>query len=90
LEQIAAFGSASVYLSALVLALYVQSGDVVYLYSEPQLLWLLCPLVLYWISRIWLLAHRGTLLEDPFVFALTDRVSYWSALIGLIILYFAT
>src|SRR5262249_54211065 len=61
LEQIAIFGSTSGYISILVLALFVNSKDISALYSNPELLWLICPLVLYWISRVWLLAHRGEL-----------------------------
>ena len=75
-EQIASFGSASGYIAVLVLALYINSEAVVILYRQPIVLWLICPLLLYWISRIWLLAHRGQMHEDPVVFALRDRVSY--------------
>lgn len=76
LETLAQFGIVSGYLSALVLALYIDSADVTALYAEPRLLWLVCPLLLYWISRVWLLARRGILHEDPVVFALTDPGSY--------------
>jgi 4-hydroxybenzoate polyprenyltransferase len=76
LETLAQFGIVSGYLSALILALYIDSADVMALYAEPRLLWLVCPLLLYWISRVWLLARRGTLHEDPVVFALTDPGSY--------------
>ncbi|WKZ57095.1 MAG: UbiA family prenyltransferase [Bdellovibrionota bacterium] len=76
LEQVAVFGASSGYLSVLVLALYVSSDEVRGLYTEPQLLWFICPLLLYWVSRVWLLAHRGVLHEDPIVFAITDRSSY--------------
>ena len=40
-----------------------------------QLIWLVCVLLLYWISYMWLMAHRGRMLDDPLVFALRDRVS---------------
>lgn len=76
LEQVAVFGTVSGYLSVLVLALYVSSVDVTQLYGSPGRLWLICPLVLYWISRVWLLAQRGELHDDPIVFALRDRASY--------------
>ena len=46
------------------------------LYRQPLVLWLISPLLLYWISRVWLLAHRGEMHEDPVVFAIHDRVSY--------------
>jgi 4-hydroxybenzoate polyprenyltransferase/phosphoserine phosphatase len=68
-------GAASGYLCVIVLALYINSPDVEALYSHPQILWLLCVLLLYWISRVWLSAHRGTMHDDPLVFALKDPVS---------------
>ncbi len=76
LEQLASLGAASGYISVLVLALYINSEDVTVLYHRPELLWLICPLLLYWISRVWLLAHRGQMHQDPIVFALKDKASY--------------
>ena len=75
-EQMAIFGSVSGYLSILVLALYIHSPIVSELYAKPSFLWLLCPVLLFWITRIWLLARRGEVHEDPIVFALRDRASY--------------
>jgi 4-hydroxybenzoate polyprenyltransferase len=75
-EQMAIFGSVSGYLSILVLALYINSPIVSELYAKPSFLWLLCPVLLFWITRIWLLARRGEVHEDPIVFALRDRASY--------------
>ena len=89
LAQIAVFGSISGYLSVLVLALYVSSKEVMALYQRPDLIWLACPLVLYWISRVWLLAQRGLVHEDPIVFALQDMVSYRVGLLALIVMVFA-
>src|SRR6185369_9799030 len=74
LEQIASLGATSGYISVLVAALYINTDRVAALYREPELLWLVCPLLLYWISRVWLLAHRGEMHDDPVVFAVTDRV----------------
>lgn len=68
-------GAASGYLAVLVLALYINSTESIALYARPQVLWLLCPLILYWVSRIWVVAHRGGMHDDPVVFAATDRVS---------------
>ena len=86
LESLAQLGTASGYLSVLVLALYVSSGEVTALYSHPRLLWFLCPVMLYWVSRIWLLAHRGNIPDEPIVFALRDPASYVAgALAGLIV-----
>ncbi len=83
LAQVAMFGTISGYLSVLVLALYVSSREVSSLYARPELIWLACPLVLYWVSRVWLLAQRGLVHEDPIVFALSDRVSYGVGLMAL-------
>ena len=58
------------------MALYINSEAVIVLYRQPLVLWMISPLLLYWISRVWLLAHRGEMHEDPVVFALRDRVSY--------------
>jgi 4-hydroxybenzoate polyprenyltransferase len=75
LEMIASLGSASGYLSVMVLALYIQDDNTTALYRHPQWIWFACPLLLFWISRTWLLTHRGQMHQDPIVFAMTDRVS---------------
>jgi len=80
LELVGVFGASSGYLAVLVLALYVSSAEVGRLYAHPERLWLICPVVLYWISRVWLLAHRGVLHDDPIVFAIGDRTSYLAGL----------
>jgi 4-hydroxybenzoate polyprenyltransferase len=82
-------GAASGYLAVLVMAFYVDSAEVRRLYGHPQWLWLVCPLLLYWISRLWLLAQRGEVREDPLVFALTDRASYLVALCLLGVIWLA-
>ena len=83
-------GTAAGYLSVLVFALYITSGDVVVLYRSPALLWFAVPLLLYWMSRVWLLAHRGQLHEDPVVFALTDAQSYAVGAAILVAIWAAT
>jgi 4-hydroxybenzoate polyprenyltransferase len=76
LEILASLGAASGYIAVVVLALFVSSDDVTKLYAHPSYLWAACPLLLFWVSRIWLLAHRGEVHSDPIVFAIRDRVSY--------------
>ncbi|MBN6728079.1 UbiA family prenyltransferase [Burkholderia multivorans] len=75
LELVSSLGSASGYLSVLVLAMYIQDPKTANLYSHPQLIWFACPLLLYWISRTWIIAHRGHMHDDPIIFAVRDRVS---------------
>ena len=73
--MIASLGGTAGYMAVLVLALYIQDLHTVELYRHPKLIWLACPLLLFWISRTWLLTHRGQMHEDPVVFAIKDRVS---------------
>ncbi len=61
--------------AVLVLALYISSDSVQGLYPRPQALWLILPLLLYWLLRMVLKTHRGEMADDPIVFAATDRVS---------------
>ena len=89
-ETVGTFGAGSGLISVLVLVLYVMSPDVRMLYHRPALLLLLCPLFLYWITRIWIKARRGEVPEDPVVFALRDRTSYMTGILAALVLYAAT
>ena len=83
------FGAASGFASVLVLALYINSPQSAALYERPEVIWLLCPLLMYWIMRMWLKAHRGEMHDDPVVFAVTDRVSLFAGALGALIVLFA-
>jgi 4-hydroxybenzoate polyprenyltransferase len=86
LPMVTGMGTASGYVAALVFMLYVDSSTVRAAYREPFLLWLVLPALLYWLGRIWLLAGRGQMQEDPVKFALSDRKSLTCvALIGAIV-----
>jgi len=74
-ELLASKGTASGYAAVLVLALYIASGAVKTSYSRHELIWLVCPLLLYWLGYLWLIAHRGKMFHDPLVFAMRDRTS---------------
>jgi 4-hydroxybenzoate polyprenyltransferase len=74
-ELLASMGIASGYLAVTVLALYIASEKAQVLYAQRQILWIVCPLLLYWISHVWLTAHRGRMHDDPVAFALADRTS---------------
>jgi 4-hydroxybenzoate polyprenyltransferase len=89
LAMIATLGGASGYLSVLVLALYINSEASQKLYAQPVLLWLLCPLLLYWISRAWMITHRGAMHDDPIVFAFRDRTSLLIGALGLAVVLVA-
>ncbi|MGE0173570.1 MAG: UbiA family prenyltransferase [Oligoflexales bacterium] len=92
-DQIVSFGTSSGYLSILVLALYIHNQQSSATYQRPEVLWLFCPIMLYWMSRMWLKAHRGLMHSDPLVFAFKDRASYviigissvvWTFAVGLL------
>lgn len=75
LEMVTAMGIASGYTAALVFALYIDSAAVRTVYREASVLWLIMPVLLYWFGRIWLLAGRGRMQEDPVKFAVKDPIS---------------
>lgn len=75
------FGVASGYLSVLVLALYLNDPRVAAQLHNPEALWALCPILIYWLSRLWLKAYRGKMTTDPLIFALKDRTSYLIAIL---------
>ncbi|MBA8878614.1 4-hydroxybenzoate polyprenyltransferase/phosphoserine phosphatase [Phyllobacterium myrsinacearum] len=87
-EMVAQCGVASAFAAALVLALYVDSDSVVRLYSYPWMIWPLCPIVLYINIRIWILAHRGEMHEDPVVFLISDWRSQIMIAIGAALLLY--
>ena len=86
LDLVLILGSSSGYLSVLVLCLYINSDLVGQLYQTVEMLWLLCPILLYWIGRIWFLAKRGELLGDPVAFAVRDPISYLLGLLAVAVL----
>ncbi|MET0286348.1 MAG: UbiA family prenyltransferase, partial [Polyangiales bacterium] len=80
LHMVGAMGVASGYIAALVFSLFVENGAHNGAYREPTLLWLAVPVLLYWISRIWIVTGRGQMQDDPVKYALKDRVSFVCAL----------
>ena len=73
---LAAFGAASGIASIVVLAIYLQSADVHALYGQPEYLWPICPLLLYWLGRLAVLANRGAIGDDPVVFSAKDPAGW--------------
>lgn len=87
LPLLQSLGTAAGYAAVVVMALYINSAASDDLYAHPKALWLLCPVMLFWVSRVWLLTTRGHMHDDPIVFALKDRISLGlAALMGIGIL----
>lgn len=84
-NMIAALGAAAGYMAVMVLALYINDSNIARFYRHPEYVWLACPIVLVWISRVWMLSHRGQMNDDPVVFAVRDGVSLaLGGLLGLV------
>lgn len=81
-------GVASGYLAVLVMALYINSPEIVTRYQHVHLLWGVCPLLMLWVSRVWLKSSRGEMADDPLIFAVRDRMSRYVAIcaVGLVLL----
>jgi 4-hydroxybenzoate polyprenyltransferase len=89
-EFVDRLGMNSGLLSVLVFAFFINSEDVAVQYTRPELLWVLCPLLLGWVSYIWLKTDRGQMHHDPVVFALTDRLSMLAVAAGVVVVVLAT
>ena len=88
LPLITIMGISSGYVSILVMALYIDSIKVESLYSTPNFLWGVCFILLFWISRLAIITHRGLMHHDPVAFAVKDKVSF-ICLICILLLVFA-
>ncbi len=78
-------GGASGFIAVLVFALYINSSDVIQFYRYPEILWLMCPILGYWMMRIWMLVARNQMDQDPILFAIKDVNSWYAAaLAGLV------
>ncbi|MCH8181080.1 MAG: UbiA family prenyltransferase [Proteobacteria bacterium] len=89
LSLLQSLGASSGYLSILVLALYLNTPDIARMYHHPKIVWLLVPIMLYWISRIWMQTHRGNMHDDPLVYALKDRISLVTGAMAAVVLALA-
>ena len=82
-------GTSSGYLSVLIFLFYIFSPDVIKLYKEPILLMPVSIILLFWITRMWFLARRGEMNEDPLVFTSKDKYSYLMLLIAIVFIIIA-
>ncbi len=89
LDLLGNLGPTCGYLACLVFLLYIAGDTATTLYSRPTFLWFVGPLFLYWITRIWFLAHRGELSDDPLVFAVKDRHTYVIGLMTAVLVLLA-
>jgi hypothetical protein len=69
-------GMGAGYISVLVLALFINDQTVMRMYNFPQMLWIACPLLLFWILRVWSIAYHGKMHDDPVVFSIKDKLTW--------------
>jgi len=84
LPVLMATGTSSGMVAVLVFALYINNPDITRIYKDPEWLWLVPPLLLYWVSRLWMKTHRGEIDDDPVVFAIRD----WQSLAVVVVAAF--
>ena len=89
LAMLLPLGAAAGYASVMVVTLYLSSPQISMLYNHPLRMWLICPLLIYWISRALMLSNRGEMHDDPIIFALTDKVSWLTGLAAAVIIAIA-
>lgn len=75
LEQLRALGTGAAYAAVVVMTLYINNPETNGLYRHTIRLWLVVPVLLLWLSQVWMLASRGEMHDDPVVFAITDKRS---------------
>lgn len=88
-ELVTALAVSAGFISSLVLAFYVNSDQVRTLYRQPLYLWLLFPVLLYWLTKLWMLAFRGELREDPVLYAIKSPSTYAAGFVSLLLLVVA-
>jgi 4-hydroxybenzoate polyprenyltransferase len=89
LATLQTIGATSGVISVLVIALYIEDPVSASLYSQPDVLWLTGPLLLYWIGRIWIKTGRGEMNEDPLMYSVRDRASWVVILLVAIVVLIA-
>jgi hypothetical protein len=84
-----AIGTTAGYMAVVVLALYENDPKVAALYTRPQVLWLLCPLLLLWITRLWFRAGRRQIHDDPIFETIKDKATYVVLAVASVVLLLA-
>jgi 4-hydroxybenzoate polyprenyltransferase/phosphoserine phosphatase len=90
LDAVSIAGMCSGFLSSLILALYINSVSVQLLYRRPALLWGLQPILLYYVTRLWMICRRGELTEDPLLYTVSAPSTYGAAFLAIVVLLAAT
>jgi 4-hydroxybenzoate polyprenyltransferase len=84
-QVLQSLGTASGLMSVVVLGVYITQPKISEAFARPDILGLLCLILLYWIGRVWIKAHRGKMHDDPVLFAVRDRISQYLVVIGALI-----
>jgi 4-hydroxybenzoate polyprenyltransferase len=88
-EMLRIMGPCTGYLAVVVLGLYLSDDRVTLLYHRPEVLWTVAPLLVYWVTRVWFMANRGAVDDDPIVFAIRDWPSYLVGSLAVAVIVYA-
>ena len=90
LEMLRALGVGSAYAAVVVMTLYINNGaNASALYLHPVRLWMVVPVLLLWLSHVWMLASRGQMHDDPVIYAVTDKRSLFLGVLMAAVVWFA-
>ncbi len=89
LEQLRSLGTGAAYAAVVVMTLYINNPDTTGLYRHTARLWLVVPVLLLWLSQVWMLASRGEMHDDPVVWAITDKRSLLMGLLMAVVVWWA-
>jgi 4-hydroxybenzoate polyprenyltransferase len=89
LEQLRALGTGAAYAAVVVMTLYINDAKTNFLYRHPVRLWMVVPVLLLWLSQVWMLASRGEMHDDPVVFAITDKRSLLLGVLMAVVIWWA-
>ncbi len=89
LEQLRALGTGAAYAAVVVMTLYISNSDTVRLYAHTARLWMVVPVLLLWLSQVWMLASRGQMHDDPVVWAITDKRSLLMGVLMALVVWWA-
>lgn len=89
IEQLRALGTGAAYAAVVVMTLYINNPDITHLYPHPARLWLVVPVLLLWLSQVWMLASRGEMHDDPVVWAITSKRSLFMGVLMAVIVWWA-
>ena len=74
------------FVAVLVFALYINSPEIIVLYDFIEIIWLCIPVLIFWLSWMWICTNRGQMHDDPIMFAFKDKYSVLAGIAFILII----